>query len=150
MESKYYKWNKRGSRIIIDSGYKTFDNYIVCITTGQVIGGGQTSFHIRAFNDIECNGNNYEKGHLQNYDLSMFDNLDYNVRQYVKSITKNKGCMLYEFYTYKNENKNLVGYIIEQDNNYKIFNNSYYSWNKKQKCLEFIVKILQEKREKYI
>lgn len=144
--SKYYKWNKRGSRIIIDSGYKTFDNYIVCISKGQVFGGGQTSFYIRAFNETICNGNIREKGHLRNYDLSMFTNLDYRVKKYVESITENKGCMLYKFYTYKNGIENLVGYIVEQNNEYKIFNTSYYSKIKKQKCLEFIVKILEEKK----
>lgn len=150
MKSKYYKWNKRGSRIIIDSGYKTFDNYIDCISTGQVIGHGQFSWHIRPYNEIKCNGNIHEKGYLQNYDLSMFDNLNYDVRQYVKNITKNKGCMIYEFYTYKHDTKNKIGYIVEQDNKFTIFNDSYYSWNKKQKCLEFIVKILQEEGEKYV
>ena len=145
MESKYYKWNKRGSRIIIDTGYKTFDNYIVCISNGQCIGGGQTSFHIRPYNEILCNNTTFEKGHLRNYDLSMFHNLDYQVRKYVESITENKGCLLYKFYTYKNGVENIVGFIVEQNDNYKIFNNSYYARAKKQKCLETIVKVLRNK-----
>ncbi|MBR2652848.1 MAG: hypothetical protein IKC22_00785 [Bacilli bacterium] len=149
MESKYYKWNKRGSRIIIDSGYKTFDNYIVCISRGNVVGGGQTSFYIRPYNEITCNGKTFEKGHLRNYDLSMFSGLDYEVRKYVESITTNQSCVLYKFYTYKHGIENQVGYIVEQNGNFKIFNNSYYSKNKKQKCLEFITKILQEKYEIY-
>lgn len=147
MGNKYYKWNKRGSRIIIDTGYKTFDNYIVCITTGQCIGGGQTSFYIRPYNETTCNGLEHEKGYLRNYDLSMFNNnLDYQVKEYVKNITENKGCLLYEFYTYKNGVENIVGFIVEQNDNYKIFNNSYYARAKKQKCLETIVKVLRNKR----
>ena len=146
MESKYYKWNKRGSRIIINSGYKTFDNYIVCISRGNVLGGGQTSFYIRPYNEITCNGKTFEKGYLRDYDLSMFSGLDYDVKEYVKNITANQGCVLYKFYTYKYGIENIVGYIVEQNDNFKIFNNNYYYKNKKQKCLEFIVKILKEKR----
>ena len=149
MESKYYKWNKRGSRIIIDSGYKTFDNYIVCISRGNAIGGGQTSFYIRPYNEITCNGKTFEKGHLRNYDLSMFNGLNGAVRKYVEEITTNQSCILYEYYTSKNGNYNRVGYIVEQNGNFKIFNDSYYSKNKKQKCLEFIVKILQENYKIY-
>lgn len=144
--SKYYKWNKRGSRIIIDTGYKTFDNYIVCISRGQVIGGGQTSFSIRPYNETTCNGNNCEKGYLQKCDLDMFSPLDSNVYEYVRKITQDKGCMLYRFYTYKNNKMNIVGYIVEQDNKFKIFNNSCYAKAKKQKCLETIVKVLEEER----
>ena len=144
MASKYYKWNKRGSRIIIDSGYKTFDNYIVCISKGNVVGGGQTSFYIRPYNEITCNGIEHEKGYLRDYDLSMFPYLNSAVKEYVKSITTDKSCILYKFYTMKNGDENLVGYIVEQNNEYKIFNVSYYSKNKKQKCLEFITKILKE------
>jgi hypothetical protein len=143
--SKYYKWNKRGSRIIIDTGYKTFDKFIVCISKGQVIGGGQLSLYIRSYNETTCNGNNYQKGYLQDYDLKMFANLDYDVESYVKSITKDKGCMLYKFYTYKDlYHENVVGYIVEQNNKFEIFNTSYYSKQKKQKCLETIVKVLEE------
>ena len=60
---------------------------------------------------------------------------------------ENKHCILYEFYTYKYGNKNKIGYIVEQDGKFTIFNNNYYAKNKKQKCLEFITKILQEELE---
>ena len=145
MESKLYKWNKRGSRMIVDSGYKTFDNYIVAISHGNCVGGGQYSLYIRPFNETECYENTKEKGYYRNYDLSMFNRLNSNVKNYVESITENKGCILYEFYTMKNGEYNRIGYIVEQEGNYKIFNNNYYAWGKKQKCLEFIVEVLKEK-----
>lgn len=147
MESKYYKWNKRGSRIIIDTGYKTFDNYIVCISSGNVVGGGQHSSYIRPYNETVNYKHIFEKGDLRNYDLRLFEDLDNNVRKYVESITEYSSCILYEFYTYKGRKKNKVGYIVEQNGNYTIFNNSYYSKLKKQKCLEFIVNVLREERE---
>ena len=145
MASKYYKWNKRGSKIIINSGYKTFDNYIDCISRGNCLSRGQKSFYIRPFMETKCNENNFELGHLRNYDLSMFnEDLDSNVKDYVNEITVNNGCILYEFYTYKNYVKKKVGYIVEQNGNFKIFVSGYYSRDKKRKCLEFIVNILKE------
>lgn len=146
MESKYYKWNKRGSRIIIDTGYKTFDNYIDCISHGNRLGGGQTSFYIRPYNKTECNGNIRKPDELRTYDLSMFDDLDRNVLNYVKRITTDNSCILYEFYTYKKDVKNKIGYIVEQNGTFKIFNNNTHNyWYKKQQCLETIVKVLEEK-----
>lgn len=149
MQSKYYKWNKRGSRIVIDSGYKEFDNYIVSIGVGNVIGGGQFSNYIRSYNTIQCGfKEEYEKGFLRDYDLSLFKDLDEEVKNYVKDITQNNACILYEFYTYKYGDKNIVGYIVEQENGiFKIFNNNKKYWSKKQKCLELIKNILMEERE---
>lgn len=147
MNSKYYKWNKKGSKIVIDTGYKTFDNYIVCISRGNVIGGGQTSFYIRPYNTIQCNNKTHEAGYLRSYDLNMFYDLDYNVKKYVESITEDESCILYEFYTIKHGTKNKVGYIVEQNGFFKIFNNNFYAKSKKQKCLEFIVKVLEEEYE---
>lgn len=143
MENKYYKWNKRGSRIIIDTGYKTFDNYIVCIMKGQAVGGGQSSVSVRPYNETKCNNTEFKRGVLREYDLSMFGSLDSDVREYVESITEDKSCMVYKFYTIKKGEENVVGFIVEQNDNYKIFNNSYYAKAKKQKCLETIVKVLK-------
>lgn len=156
MESKYYKWNKRGSRIIIDSGYKTFDNQVVCISTGNVIGGCQYSTYVRPYNETICNGNVYEKGYLRDYDMKYLEipqylNTNINIKDYIYDITQYKSCIVYQFSTYNNNNtKNIFGIIVEQDNEFKIFNTSYINYNKKQKCLEFIVKILKEEREEKI
>ena len=48
--SKYYTWKKGGNKININTGFKSFDNYIVCISRGSCVGRGQTSFYIRPFN----------------------------------------------------------------------------------------------------
>ena len=142
--SKYYKWNKRGSKIIIDTGYKSFDNYIVCIAKGNVLGGGQTSYYIRPRKETKCNNENYPMGELREHDLSVF-NLTAQVKKYVESITEDKGCMLYEFYFYRDTQLHVVGYITEQDNKYEILLYDHKNYDKKIKCLEYIIKILEEK-----
>ena len=48
--SKYYTWKKGGNKININTGFKSFDDYIVCISKGSCVGRGQTSFYIRPFN----------------------------------------------------------------------------------------------------
>lgn len=142
--SKYYKWNKRGSKIIIDTGYKSFDNYIVCIAKGNVLGGGQISNYIRPRTETKCNNENYPMGELREHDLSIF-NLTAQVKKYVESITEDKGCMLYEFYFCRDTQLHVVGYITEQDNKYEILLYDHKNYDKKIKCLEYIIKILEEK-----
>lgn len=146
MESKFYKWNKRGSRIIIDTGYKTFDKQIQCISTGNVISDCQLSFYIRAYNNTNCNNNIFKKGELRQVDLNCFKNLNKEVRNYIISITEDNSCILYQFNT---KDENIFGYIVEQNNNFKIFNISNNNYNKKQKCLEIIKKVLEEERDIY-
>lgn len=147
--SKYYTWNKRGSRIVIDTGYKTFDNYIVCINRGNVVGGGQLSCYIRPYTETKCNGYDFKLGELRDTDLSNFNNLWGGVSEYVKSITNTRPCILYKFYTYKQGRENVVGYIVEQDGQYKtfVYGNDRIR-EKKLKCLDYIIQILKEEYEK--
>lgn len=142
MKSKYYKWNKTGMKIIIDTGYKAFDNYISCISKGNCIGRGQLSFYVRPYNETTCNNQEFSKGHLRNYDLNMFSYIPYNVRDFIENITTDKGCVLYEFST----RSCLFGCIVEQDNKYYKFVIGNNSLTKREKCLNYIIKILKEKR----
>lgn len=53
--------------------------------------------------------------------------------------------MLYEFYFYRDTQLHVVGYITEQDNKYEILLYDHKNYDKKIKCLEYIIKILEEK-----
>ena len=147
LESKYYTWNKRGSKMIINTGYKTFDKYITAISHGQCLGCGQFSLFIRPYNETTCNGYDFKLGELRQSDLKKFNDLYYTLRKHIESITQDKGCILYEFYTYKKENKNIVGFIVEQDGNFEIFEDGLFPTRKKNECLKFIVKVLKEEQE---
>ena len=140
--SKYYTWGKSGNKIHLNSGFRAFDDYIDCISKGNCIGRGQISFHIRPYNEIECNGNIREKGHLRDFDLSMFGNmLDSTIINKVKDKTENVGCMLYAFST----RNGVFGYIIEQNGKYDYYIPPYQKcYGKKMFCLKFITKILEE------
>ena len=145
MENKLYKWNKSGSKIIINTGYREFDNYINCISKGNVISRGQLSGYIRPYNKVVCNGITNNKGQLRDYDLNMFRNLSSIVKDYIKNITNNEWCILYQYST----KKGVFGYIVEQNNNYKIFiKDSQFLGNKRLEqrynCLEYVVEILKE------
>lgn len=59
---------------IINSGWKEFDRQTNCITTGNAICSTQESNYIRAYNDTECNGFQFEPGHLLKADLKGFSN----------------------------------------------------------------------------
>ena len=142
--SKYYTWKKGGNKININTGFKSFDNYIVCISRGSCVGRGQTSFYIRPFNQTYCNGRENEKGHLRDYDLSIFgDLLDTTIKNKVKSITDTVGCMLYVFST----KRGVFGYIIEQNNKYELYIPPYQICrDKKYNCLKYIEMILKEEK----
>lgn len=142
--SKYYTWKKGGNKININTGYKSFDNYITYISRGNCIGRGQVSFYIRPYNETLCNGNENEKGKLRDFDLSMFGNLlDNGIRNRIKNITENIGCCLYVFST----KKGVFGYIIEQNKNYEIYIPLYQKYfDKKYNCLKYIKLILEEER----
>ena len=142
--SKYYTWKKGGNKINIDTGFKSFDDYILCISKGSCIGRGQVSFYIRPFNQTYCNGRENEKGHLRDYDLSMFGNLlDTTIKNRVKAITENIGCTLYAFST----KRGVFGYIIEQNNKYDLYIPPYQICrDKKYNCLKYIEMILKEEK----
>ena len=142
--SKYYTWKKGGNKINIDTGFKSFDNYVLCISRGSCVGRGQTSFYIRPFNETYCNGRENEKGHLRDYDLSIFGNLlDTTIKNKVKSITDTVGCMLYAFST----KRGVFGYIIEQNNKYDLYIPPYQIRKKKKyNCLKYIEMILKEEK----
>ena len=143
--SKYYTWKKGGNKININTGFKSFDDYILCISKGSCVGRGQISFYIRPFNQTYCNGRENEKGHLRDYDLSMFGNLlDATIKNKVKSITDTVGCMLYAFST----KRGVFGYIIEQNNKYELYIPPYQICrDKKYNCLKYIEMILKEENQ---
>ena len=142
--SKYYTWKKGGNKININTGFKSFDNYIVCISSGNCIGKGQISFYIRPYNETFCNGKENKLGCLRDYDLSMFGNLlDTTIKNKVKSITESVGCTLYAFST----KRGVFGYIIEQNNKYDLYIPPYQICkDKKYNCLKYIEMILKEEK----
>lgn len=145
VESKFYTWRKDGNKMIINSDFKTFNKQTNYIGTGNVIANTMTGFYIRPYNEIECNGTYHEKGVLRDNDLKMFE-YNKDIFDYVKSITENKSCILYQIFYYKNNKKRKVfGYIIQQNNDFKYILTDYENRDKKRSALDLVVNILKEK-----
>lgn len=150
MESKYYKWSKNGNKMIINSGYKEFDKQTNLITSGNVIANTMYGNYIREWNETECNGNTFEKGHLFKFDLQHF-HIDSIIEDYIKSL--NKKVILYELFTYnRNGKKNLIGWLIEDNGiiiNMFVENGYGKSYVKRYLALQTVKNIIEEKEKKH-
>ena len=52
---KKAEYNKTGTRMIIDTGWKTFDKQVKLISTGNVFTDTQLSLFVRPYSMTECN-----------------------------------------------------------------------------------------------
>lgn len=146
--SKFYKWNKSGSRMILDTKLKTFNTQTSLITVGNVIADTQYSNYIRPYNEIECNGRTRPKGELRDYDLQFFT-LNEKVRNYVLKHTENESGILYQFHFYNaRKEKIIIGWIFEQNKQFDMFVNCphwYIKFEKYESAMDTCLNILKEK-----
>lgn len=110
---KLYKWSENGMKMIIESDFKAFNKQTNYISQGNVCANTQYSNYIRNYNEIECNGNTYEKGFLQEYDLKFFTCIPQRLKDYIKN--SNQKMVLYEFFIWKNQKKDVIGYLLEEN-----------------------------------
>lgn len=146
--SKFYKWNKSGSRMILDTKLKTFNTQTDLITIGNVIADTQYSNYIRPYNEMECNGRTLQKGELRDYDLQFFA-LNEKVRNYVLKHTENERGILYQFHFYNaRKEKIIIGWIFEQNKQFDMFVNCphwYIKFEKYESVMDTCLNILKEK-----
>lgn len=97
---KKAKYNKRGTKQIIDSGWKLFDNQTNCISTGNVYASTQLSSFIRPYSQTECNGGVFQEGHLMQFDLKPFSQLGVpsEIMQVLKDVNRKDSVILYMFF----------------------------------------------------
>lgn len=93
-------WRKDRMKQIVNTGHKEFDRQLTCVSTGNVIGGGQYSFYIRPYSETACNGHTFNPGHLQYTDFGYFGNttcrVPDHIRNYIRSIPEL--VILYNFH----------------------------------------------------
>ena len=93
-------FNKRGTRQLIDSGYKLFDKQTNCICTGNVYANTQYSAIIRPYSQTRCNWTDFEPGQLMNTDLKPFRR--YGIPNFMYDIltdqTRAESLILYMFF----------------------------------------------------
>lgn len=148
MESKFYKWNKKGSKMLINSKLKEFNKQTNYISSGNIIANTLYSNYIRPYSEIECNGLIFKPGHLFEYDLKFF-NINNDLKNYLKELNK-QHIILYEVFICKNEKRDIIGWLVEDEDDKKIINiqlNYSYKKNieKRRSALKTVQLILEEK-----
>jgi len=98
---KTIKW-ENDDKMLFESKHKTFNKQCRLISVGNQLGDVVYSNYIRAYNETECNGNKYQPGELQDYDLTKNmvgkDLPDY-VREEIREILgKDKTGIVYHFH----------------------------------------------------
>ena len=146
-----YKFNKTGSRMLVDTGYKTFDEQTNYLTDGNAITNTQYSNYIRAYNNtINPVGEKVQEGELQKFDLKYFtiNQMTNSFIGWLESVAENESIILYEYFIYKNGYKNIIGWLVQDTKTNKIIgleicNYSSIRFENKQKVLDFCKKLLE-------
>lgn len=104
---KEAKYNKRGTKQIIDSGWKLFDNQTNCISTGNVYASTQLSSFIRPYSQTECNGFTFPEGQLLTFDLKQYSQLGMpsEIMQELKDVNRIDSVILYMFFVTNKYNR---------------------------------------------
>lgn len=149
--SKFYEWSKNGNKMIIHSDFKEFNKQTNCISNGNIIANTMYGNYIRPYSETKCNGQEWEQGHLFNYDLKYF-NINENYKEYIKTLGEQGiKAILYEIFIYRNGKKDILGWLIEDSKMGKIIDlsvNYTYKTNylKRVSALKTVQNILEEKR----
>jgi hypothetical protein len=101
---KEKKFNKTGTKMLVDTGWKTFDRQTNVISTGNVVSNTQFSMYIRPFGETECNGTHFRPGELLDFDMKPFRKY-YDVPSEIMRILydkdRNDSLILYMFRTFE-------------------------------------------------
>ena len=151
MKEELYTWSKDGMKMKINTKFKLFNRQTNCITSGNALCNTQYSNYIRPYNETNCNGNVFEKGHLQNYDLQYFHLEEHTaLKEYVKSF--DHSVVLYEFFIYKNKQKDVRGWLVEDNGEiiHMVVNasNPRVNYEKRYDALILCQKIIEKTNEK--
>jgi hypothetical protein len=94
-------YNKKGTKQIIDSGWKEFDRQTNFLATGNVIANTQISFFIRPWCETECNGFTRREGELMKYDLNQFGkwHIPADLLVTIEDKNRKESVILYLFHT---------------------------------------------------
>lgn len=140
---KMYSWSKNGMKMIIDSGFKEFDKQTNCLSRGNAIANTQHSNYIRPYYETKNPvGQEVEKGFLRDYDLKYFslNKMTNSFRDWLDNITKNDKVIIYEYFIYRNKQKEVIGWLVQSENTKKIIGKEYcrFSTVRVDNCLKVL------------
>ncbi len=102
-----------GNKQRLTTGHKTFDRQLMAVSSGQVLSSTQTAYCVRPYNEVVGPvGQAMRPGEGQQYDLRFFPDMPHQVRHYVTEATKTDPLLVHEFFTYRGEQKRVIGYIL--------------------------------------
>ncbi len=102
------------NHMLFESGHKTFDRQVDCISIGNVIGAVQFSKYIRPHSEISCGPNDQAPGYFRDFDLELwFDaGTPREVLRFVYLATENNPVILYEFHHHSRGRLVVHGYVV--------------------------------------
>ena len=119
---KQHVYNPTGTKQLINSGWKLFDEQTNLITTGNVSSNTQQSSYIRPWTETECNGRTNPEGHLTNFDLQPFRK--YRIPTVIDKIVSDKNrkepVILYMFHVWSKDQHVLPFCWVVTDTNHKL------------------------------
>ena len=135
-------FNKSGMKQIINSDYKLFNKQTNYISYGNVIANTQYSSFIRPYSQTTCNNNNFSEGELMKSDLKYFGNIPASIKDKLYAKDRKESYILYEFFVYRNGNKDIIGYVLTDKKHKLITYEVLESYNNYNKSLSAILETL--------
>ena len=98
------------------------------IGTGAIFSSVQSSYHIRARSELECNGRMNPRGYLQDFDLKTFENNIYDMRtvlEYIKTnpFFEHNSGIVYRFFHFSNKTESVsrvIHGVLLTDSRYQL------------------------------
>lgn len=120
------------NRMLFESEHKTFNAKTNCISTGNVIANTQNSTFIRGYENTSCNGQSWERGHLQAVDLKPWSHLlpSYVRKALIELASGTDSVILYMF-KHRIGSKLVIHGFIVTDCNYNELKRFYINNNQK-------------------
>lgn len=114
------EYDKKGN-MIINTGYKLFDNQTNLITTGNVISNTQYSSYIRPYKEVINGGHIGKCGDFMKYDMQYFKQIPNAIKKYLLNEEREDSCILYEIFVNKQDDRgnyyrDIIGYILTDKN----------------------------------
>lgn len=100
------------NKMHFESGHKTFDRQVISVARGSVVGGGQLSGLVRAYNTpTNPLGRPCKAGEMQAFDLHYLQ-VPHNVAVLVRHHARAGDVWVYEFYHYVGQRRVSHGFVI--------------------------------------
>ncbi len=98
---KPHVFNKRGTKQLINSGWKLFDKQTNAICTGNCFLNTQISSYIRPWKETTVNGYKFPEGHCMEFDLKQFGRfrIPEHILELIRDRQREDSVILYMFFT---------------------------------------------------